>query len=325
MTLSKENQIKVFAPASVGNVSLGFDMLGAALSPIDGTLLGDEVELQASDTYQLTCAGKFKDRLPSDPNENIVTDCYHFFLDKLKAKGLTGSPVHITLYKHLPIGSGLGSSASSIVAAFYGLNEYFQQPFDELELLSMMGELEGQISGSIHYDNVAPSYLGGLVLIAEQAQQIAVRLPEIASWYWVICYSGVKVSTSAARKILPEQYDLATTIQFGRQLALFVDALHKQNAQQAQAVIADVIAEPYRKSLLPNFDAAKQFALDTVNAGQGGAFGISGSGPTVFALCNDLTEAETINAWLRDNYIQNDAGFSHICKLDLEGSRVVKE
>ncbi|UAA39774.1 homoserine kinase [Paraneptunicella aestuarii] len=313
--------LKVFAPASVGNVSLGFDMLGAALLPIDGSILGDEVELESSSEYVLSYAGKFKDRLPPDTQQNIVTHCYEHFIQCLDKQGVAHSPVHMTLHKHLPIGSGLGSSAASIVAALYGLNEFYGKPFDQEALLAMMGELEGQISGSIHYDNVAPSYLGGLVLIAEVNEQIAIQLPTIEEWYWVVCYSGVNVSTSAARKILPKEFSMSTTINFGRQLAVFVDALHRQDAKQALSVMHDVIAEPYRKSLLPYFDESRQFALEN----GAGAFGISGSGPTVFALCNELSQAEKINDWLNENYIQNEDGFSHICKLDLQGSRVVKE
>lgn len=313
--------LKVYAPASVGNVSLGFDMLGAALLPIDGSILGDEIELESSSEYGLSYQGKFQNSLPQDIEQNIVTDCYKYFIKRLDEKGVAHSPVHMTLHKHLPIGSGLGSSASSIVAALYGLNEFYGQAFDQETLLAMMGELEGQISGSIHYDNVAPSYLGGLVLVSEVQEQIAIQLPTIEDWYWVACYSGVHVSTSAARKILPQEYSLATAIQFGRQLAVFVDALHRQDAAQALAVMHDVIAEPYRKSLLPNFDASRQFAIEN----GAGAFGISGSGPTVFALCNELSQAQVINDWLTENYIQNDSGFSHICKLDLQGSRVVKE
>lgn len=313
--------LKVYAPASVGNVSLGFDMLGAALLPIDGSTLGDEIEIRSSETYALDYAGRFQDVLPDNISDNIVTHCYAHFIACLKERGAAPEAVHMTLHKHLPIGSGLGSSASSIVAALYGLNEFYNTPFDKNELLNMMGVLEGQISGSVHYDNVAPSYLGGLTLISELEHEVARNLPSIDSWYWVACYSGVHVSTSAARKILPQEVSLQTTIQFGRQLAIFVDALHRQDAKTAQAVIKDVVAEPYRKSLLPRFDDARAFALEN----GAGAFGISGSGPTVFALCDDLSQAKIINDWLSQHYIQNDAGFSHICKLDLEGSRIVKE
>ena len=111
--------LKVYAPASVGNVSLGFDMLGAALLPIDGSVLGDEIEIQTSDAYSLDYAGRFKDVLPQDISKNIVTDCYRHFTACMQERGIDYSPASMTLHKHLPIGSGLGSSASSIVAALY--------------------------------------------------------------------------------------------------------------------------------------------------------------------------------------------------------------
>lgn len=310
-----------YAPASIGNVSLGFDVLGAALAPVDGSKLGDTVEFVAADTFSLSVTGAFADKLPGDTDSNIVTHCYRYFIDKLSASGKTVSPCAITLSKNLPIGSGLGSSASSVVAALHGLNDFYGEPFDETELLFIMGELEGQISGSVHYDNVAPCYLGGLTLMVESNGQIATKLPVIDDWYWVVCYSGISVSTAAARKILPESIPMKTGLTFGRQLAAFVDALYRQDAILAASVMNDVIAEPYRKSLLPKFDEARDFA--TANGGL--AFGISGSGPTVFAVTNSLAEAETISQWLSDNYIQNEDGFSKVCKIDSHGSSVERE
>ena len=109
---------RAYAPASIGNISLGFDVLGAALQPLDGSLLGDEVIISDADEYGLTVAGVFAHKLPANADENIVTDCYHFFVKAMQARNLATTPVHITLLKSLPIGSGLGSSASSIVACW---------------------------------------------------------------------------------------------------------------------------------------------------------------------------------------------------------------
>ena len=103
---------RAYAPASIGNVSLGFDVLGAALQPLDGSLLGDEVIVSDADEFGLSVAGVFAHKLPSDPDENIVTDCYRYFEKAMQAKGLEVTPIHMTLLKSLPIGSGLGSSAS---------------------------------------------------------------------------------------------------------------------------------------------------------------------------------------------------------------------
>ena len=308
--------LTAYAPASIGNVSLGFDVLGAALKPVDGSLLGDQVEVSAADSFSLKVKGAFAHKLPADADNNIVTRCYQHFNQQFEKKGGEVISLSLCLHKHLPIGSGLGSSASSIVAALHGLNAFYEYPFSQNELLLMMGELEGQISGSVHYDNVAPCYLGGLTLMAEQDEQIALQLPVPENWYWVVCYSGISVSTSEARNILPKSYSLADTIRFGRQLGVFVDALHRKDQELAAKMMHDVIAEPHRKALLPRFDESRQFAEQ-----QGAlAFGISGSGPTVFAACDDLSQAEKINQWLKDNYIQNDSGFSHICKLDVQGA-----
>jgi homoserine kinase len=318
MTSIKETvkATKAFAPASIGNVSLGFDLLGAALQPIDGTQLGDWVEVTDADEFTLTVDGRFADRLPPGTENNIVTKCYAFFQDKLRAAGKELLKVSLHLHKSLPIGSGLGSSASSIVAAFYALNEHAGKAFVEDELLLMMGELEGQISGSVHYDNVAPSYIGGLVLMTGETSPIAAKLPCFDHWYWVVCYSGITVSTAEARRLLPKQYALSDTLDFGRQLGVFVHSLYTQNETLAAKMMNDVIAEQHRKVLLPRFDDARDACMQN-NAL---AFGISGSGPTVFALANKLEDAKAMQSWLEKEYIQNSDGFSHICQLGEKGT-----
>lgn len=305
-----------FAPASIGNVSLGYDVLGAALAPEDGTRLGDEVSVESADTFSLTVVGPFAHKLPDNVNQNIVTHCYEHFIEACVKYGRRTHPVAMTLHKNLPIGSGLGSSASSIVAALTALNKHFGQPFDNNAMLLMMGEMEGQISGSIHYDNVAPCYLGGMTLMTGKRVPAAVSLPIFDDWYWAICYSGITVSTSAARDILPRQVAVPTALEFGRQLGVFVNALHTGDRLMAASVMQDVIAEPYRKQLLPGFDEARAYCMNNGAL----AFGISGSGPTVFAACADKTTAQTLTQWLDQHYKQNEDGFSHVCRIPQTGA-----
>lgn len=308
---------QAFAPASIGNVSLGFDVLGAALQPIDKQKLGDEVTVSDADTFSLSVTGRFAHKLPADTATNIVTKCYEHFCLAMERAGEQWHPVAMQLSKNLPVGSGLGSSASSVVAALHALNHHFDSPFDEDSLLLMMGDLEGQISGSVHYDNVAPCFLGGMTLMTGAKSPVTVSLPLIKDWYWVVCYSGITVSTSAAREILPKSVLMEHALTFGRQLGVFVHALHEQDATLAASVMQDVIAEPYRKSLLPGFDEARAFSMDSGAL----AFGISGSGPTVFAVTESLDHARTIADWLTGNYIQTEDGFSHICRIPSKGAR----
>jgi len=310
---------KAYAPASIGNVSLGFDLLGAALQPIDGTALGDWVEVIDADEFGLSVDGAFAHKLPTGAKENIVTLCHDYFNQRLAEQQIRPKTVRMHLHKVLPIGSGLGSSASSIVAAFVALNQHAGGIFGKDTLLAMMGELEGQISGSIHYDNVAPSYLGGLTLMTGQASPIALTLPSFESWYWVVCYSGISVSTAAARKLLPLHYSLQDTLTFGRQLGVFIQSLYARNETLAATMMTDVIAEQHRKVLLPRFDDARVACMQSGAL----AFGISGSGPTVFAVANTLLSAQKMQDWLAKEYIQNEDGFSHICKLNTTGASLL--
>ena len=261
--------VKVYAPASSANMSVGFDVLGAAVTPVDGTLLGDNVSVEAADSFSLKNLGRFASKLPTEPRENIVYQCWERFCQEI---GKT-VPVAMTLEKNMPIGSGLGSSACSVVAALVAMNEYCGKPLNETRMLALMGELEGRISGSVHYDNVAPCYLGGMQLMIEENGIISQQVPGFDEWLWVLAYPGIKVST----------------------------------------------AEPYRMKLLPGFNEARQAVAEI------GALscGISGSGPTLFALCDKTETAQRVADWLSKHYLQNQEGFVHICRLDTTGARVV--
>lgn len=217
----------------------------------------------------------------------------------------------------MPIGSGLGSSACSVVASLMALNEFHQKLLTDEQLLLLMGEMEGRISGSIHFDNVAPCFLGGLQLMIETSGIISQPIPLNADWYWVMAYPGIKISTAQARSVLPSHYSKADIIKHGRLLAAFIHACHSGQTELAAALMQDVIAEPYRTTLLPGFSEARRYVL------QHGALtcGISGSGPTLFAICNTALKAEGVAHLLRQHYLQNAEGFVHICRLSRTGAR----
>ena len=170
---------KAYAPASAANLSVGFDLLGAALKPIDGALLGDEITISENSEKgcDVAVVGRFAHKLPSDPKKNIVYDAYLMYKDALEKKGLKVKDVHMELSKNLPVCSGLGSSAASVVAAVVALDAIHSEALGQEGCLELMGRLEGKISGSIHYDNVAPCYFGGLQLIVQENGVISTTLP----------------------------------------------------------------------------------------------------------------------------------------------------
>jgi len=311
--------VKVFAPVSIGNVSVGFDSLGLALSPIDGQLLGDlvEVELAAENSFELK--GDFADRLPADKESNIVWHVLQVFAAELVERQIQVVGVKITLQKNIPVSSGLGSSACSVVAAFFALNDFYAQPFNNHQLLLLMGEAEAKISGSLHYDNVAPCFLGGMQLMLNNQDKVAFSLPLFNDVYWVLAYPDVIVNTQAARELLPPTYDRSTLIRFGQNLAGFVAACYQQDQALAFALLKDEIAEPYRAELLPNFAQTKETLLKMDAL----AVGISGSGPTLFSACTELKTAQAQAAWLESNYLQTEHGFVAICQADSVGTRPI--
>ena len=315
-----DRTLTVYAPASSGNVSVGFDALGLALAPMDGSLLGDCVSILPGTPadWMLCIDGPFAHALPQDQEQNIVITSCRRFEQAARAVGVDVYPLNITLDKRLPVGSGLGSSASSIVATLVALNHYFDRPLDRPALLKLMAEMEGNISGEVHLDNIAPCLLGGLRLcMPDGARQYG--LPWPGHWQSVVAWPGTRLETKPAREVLPKSYDRKTVVAHGAQFALFVHQLYQGEAVAAAECLVDLLAEPYRMSLLPGFEEAR------VELAKMGALatGISGSGPTVFCIVDDSRVAEAVAQWLQQNYVQNESGFVHICRADLAGAREI--
>ena len=238
-------ELKVYAPASIGNVSVGFDALGLALAPTDGTLLGDVVCLAeaAVDDWQLAVAGPFAGELPDDPEDNIVLRCCRRYQQALEEMGRPIKPLAVTLDKRLPIGSGLGSSATSVVATLEALNRWFGQALSSRELFRLMAEVEGGISGEVHLDNIAPCLYGGLRL-CPPGGQAEYALPWPARWRAVVCWPGTKLITREARAVVPAELPRATAVRHGARFAQFVYALYTGKTSLAASSLVDENAEP---------------------------------------------------------------------------------
>ncbi len=308
---------RYYAPASTGNMSVGFDLLGAAFVPVNGEVFGDVLDICAEQAeMQLDIVGRYVHQLPANHSDNLVLSCFYAFEQKA---GRRLPRLALRLHKNLPVGSGLGSSACSIVVACYAFNDYFGKPLSDAELLKLMAEAEGGVSGGVHYDNVAPSFLGGLQLMLPQSAAICRPLPWFENWRVVLSYPGTVLSTKAAREVLPTQLSLKQSIDFAGMLARFVSALYAQDETDAAAALQDLVAEPARTPLIPELPQ-----LRAALAGFGVLhLGISGAGPTVFALCNSDQQAQLAADYLSRHYEKNQDATTRICRLSLAGARAL--
>lgn len=304
-----------FAPASSGNVSVGFDLLGAALVRVDGGELGDRVNVEFSEHESLSNSGDYAHVCPADAEQNLAWQAYRLFRSRLTEDNYPA--VKMELVKSLPVGSGLGSSACSVVASLTALNRLFQTPFSDNELLLMMGEIEAAASGDLHFDNVAPSYFGGLQLMSSDAKEPVLSLPLPDSWYVVVAFPGFAFPTKQAREILPKQYDKAVVIENAQNLSSFVTQLYKGEQVKAAKAIKDVVAEPYRGALIKGFVQAR----DELQNQGALAVGISGAGPTLFCVTTCANQAEQFEQYLKKHYLQSEQGFAHICKVAPNGAK----
>ncbi len=308
-------QVVARAPASIGNVGVGFDILGAAVRAEAGPFMGDVVTVQEASEPSFVAEGPFADSLPAATAHNLVEQAR---LTLMAAPGARVRPAAVTLHKGLPVGSGLGSSAASIVAGVLAFDAWYGTNLSPEALLTIMGKLEGSVSGSVHYDNVGPSYLGGLQLLLGHPGAVSCRVPIFPSWRWVMLHPGTAVSTAAARAVMPHTYGKAVTIDHGRRVAGFVHACHAGDARLAAELMVDVLAEPWRQALLPHLGRARSIAI----AEGALAAGISGSGPTVFAIADDPETARRIRDRFATELISGRPGFARICRIPEAGATV---
>ncbi|EKE76766.1 homoserine kinase [Gallaecimonas xiamenensis 3-C-1] len=293
--------MRVYAPATSANLNVGFDTLGVALRPLDGSPLGDTLAVASAEQDSLTVTGPYAHELKGT---NIVEKALWRFRE------LTGiqQPLAMHLEKGMPVGSGLGSSAASVVAAVVAINGYFDKPLDTEAERALMAELEGELSGGVHWDNLLPCLLGGLCLHDA-------KLPVPEDWVWLLAYPGIRLETKAMRALLPKAIPLADAVAQAARLGRFVDALHRQQGPLAASLMLDPLVEPHRAPLVPGFSELK----DRLLAGGALAAGLSGSGPTLFAVFDDMAKArqalDQAQLW-----VSPQQGFAHLCRVDNDGA-----
>ena len=286
------NSVTAFAPATIANFNVGFDVLGLALNNI-----GDEVQLTFNGSQENKILEIINgDNLPYDINKN----CCSVVIRKMQEEQNDFKGVDIVLKKGFAAGSGLGSSSASSAAAAYGYNHLIGSPFSSKELVAFAAEGERVACGSAHVDNVAPSLLGGLVLTKGSTPEDILELPIIDNLYAVSLYPNIRIQTSESRALLKQDIPLTIVSKQVSLMGCFVKSLYDNDIALLQESLQDLIVEPSRSQLIPKFHEMKAVA----NQNCAIAFGISGSGPSVFTIAKGYENARKIEsalAQLHDN------------------------
>lgn len=284
MTTDAYQEVRVFAPATVANVACGYDVLGFAINAP-----GDEVIARHCDQPGLHIAKITGDegKLPKVAEKNTAGVAA---LELLKHLGMSDRGIELEIHKKMPFGSGLGSSAASAVAGAYAVNKLLGEPLGKQELLPFAMQGEASADGAWHADNVGPSLLGGIVLIRSNQELDVAQLPVPGNLWAAVVHPDIEILTKVAREILPTSIPMADATQQIGNLGGLICGLMKEDYAMIGRSTHDVIAEPHRQKLIPEFYNAKQAAMDNGALG----FSISGAGPSVFALCEGEETAQRV-------------------------------
>jgi len=280
----KKDVVKVSAPAIIGNVCVGFDLLGLAIKQPTDTLIARKVNEKG---LRITKLSKSAASLPRNVEKNTASVAVMALLSALKQPIDHG--IELELKKGIPIGGGLGGSAASACAAVFAVNELLGRPFETNELIPFAMEGEKLTTNNIEVaDNVVPCLLGGMIMCQGTNAPQRIYLPK--ALFLVVMMPNIKVETALAREQLPKSIDIDKAVNQMGYLANFVKGCITGDYNLMRDNFIDEISEPYRKNNIPGFDDFQNAALKI------GALGcsISGSGPAVFAICENTLIAENV-------------------------------
>jgi homoserine kinase len=309
------DSITAFAPASIGNLAVGFDMLGLALAGV-----GDRVSARRTNTPGVTIAdvrgldGNPHPYLSTDPAHNTASIAAAALWS---AQGGEGG-VELKVYKGVPLQSGMGSSAASAVAAVVAANALLEKPLPARELLPYALEGEKYASKGLHADNVAPSLLGGLVLCPAVLLPDTIAIPAPAGVSAVLLHPNLQVNTAHARRRLAKAYSRDQWLSQQGYLAGFIAACMKGDVALLGRTLKDVVIEPQRAAAVPCFDAVRDAAMKAGALG----FSFSGSGPSLFALCEDARARNLAVAMEQACRSQGIECGSWVSPMDAPGARL---
>ncbi|HEX8169616.1 MAG TPA: homoserine kinase [Thermoanaerobaculia bacterium] len=295
-----------FAPASIGNVGPGFDVLGLA---VDG--IGDRVtvELTRGASRVAGVTGRDAELVPREAERNCAAIAASAYLRPY------GYAAIVSVDKGLPLAGGMGGSAASSVAGAYAAALALGQVPAMRDVIAAALAGECAVAGR-HLDNIAPSALGGLALSRCDDPIDVVKLPVNAEWWVALVTPRVRIQTKDARALLPESLDRATWIHMMANTTALAHAFASADAALLGRALDDRYAEPRRASLIPHFIEVKSAALEA------GAFGcsISGSGPTIFAIAGDERAARGCAAAMQRAFGEIESS-AHCGAIAKEGVR----
>lgn len=304
-------QIKVFCPATVANLNCGFDVMGLCLETI-----GDEMILRKSKEKGIKITHITGADLPLEPEKNVAGVAALALLQQIDAD----CGFEIEIHKKIKAGSGIGSSSASAAGAVFGINELLGKPFTKHQLVDFAMKGEVIASGSEHADNVAPCLLGGFTLVRGYNPLEVIRIESPEDLFAVVLHPHIEVKTADSRAVLTPQISLKSAITQWGNLGGLIAGLYTNDYGLIGRSLQDDIVEPLRKSLIPNFDNVKQAALQNGALGAG----ISGAGPSIFALCKGQQSAEQVAAAMKNSYHDTGIAFDiHVSGINPEGTKII--
>ena len=306
------DEIKLFCTATIANVSCGFDVLGLALDTV-----GDEMVIRKVAKKGVTITKIVGQDLPLETHNNVAGVAALALLSKVD----TDFGFEIEIYKNIKPGSGIGSSAASSAGAVFGINELLGKPFSNHDLIEFAMQGERLASGVAHADNVAPALLGGFTLVKSTEPLEVLKIHTPSELYATVIHPQIEVKTSDSREILRNSVPLKTAIKQWGNVGALISGLYTEDYELIGRSLEDHIVEPIRSILIPAFDAVKE---ESIKSGALGA-GISGSGPSIFALSKGLKTATKVGEAMKKVYEKVGIDYDvHISKINTEGIRIIK-
>ena len=305
------NEIKIFCPATIANISCGFDVLGLCLEAV-----GDEMIIRKTNSKGVKITKIIGADLPIETSKNVAGVAALALLDRIDCE----FGFEIEIYKNIKAGSGIGSSAASAAGAVFGINELLGSPFNRKELVEFAMKGEAIASGSEHADNVAPAILGGITLIRSNIPLDIIKIESPSELYASIIHPQIELKTSEMRAVLQPMIPLKSAIIQWGNLGGLLSGFYTSDYELIGRSLHDEIVEPLRGQYIPKFNEIKKIALENGALGSG----ISGSGPSIFALSKVIETAKRVAESMENLYKDTNLPYEiHVSKVNSEGIKVI--